>query len=118
MTLSTVPMGLREANEFVANFHRHNRPVPGARFSVGASDGAELWGVAIVGRPVARMLQQQGGGLLRWSDAACETEALRAHARSCTLPAGAHGEQWVVTGSSPTRCNPSLAPACAVPAGG
>ena len=63
MTLSAVPMDLREANEFVVNFHRHNRPVPGARFSVGASDGTELWGVAIVGRPVARALQQQGGGV-------------------------------------------------------
>lgn len=60
-TLSAVPMLLGEANEFVANFHRHNRPVVGARFSVGASDGAQLVGVAIVGRPVARALQQQGG---------------------------------------------------------
>lgn len=56
-------MDLREANEFVANFHRHNKPVAGARFSVGVSDGVQLWGVAIVGRPVARMLQQQGGGV-------------------------------------------------------
>ena len=63
MTLSAVPLDLREANEFVANFHRHNKPVPGARFSVGVSDGVKLWGVAIVGRPVARMLQQQGGGV-------------------------------------------------------
>jgi hypothetical protein len=63
VTLFAVPMDLREANEFVANFHRHNKPVPGARFSVGAGDGSELWGVAIVGRPVARALQQQGGGV-------------------------------------------------------
>ena len=61
MALVAVPMDLAEANEFVANFHRHNKPVPGARFSIGASDGAQLWGVAIVGRPVARALQAQGG---------------------------------------------------------
>jgi hypothetical protein len=63
MSITAVPMDLREANEFVANFHRHNKPVPGARFSIGASDGKQLVGVAIVGRPVARRLQQQGGGV-------------------------------------------------------
>lgn len=63
MTITAVPMDLRESNEFVANFHRHNKPVVGARFSIGASDGQQLVGVAIVGRPVARLLQQQGGGV-------------------------------------------------------
>ena len=49
-------MSLAEANEFVANFHRHNKPVQGAKFALGASDGQRLIGVAIVGRPVARRL--------------------------------------------------------------
>lgn len=57
MMLHAVPTMLAEANEFVASFHRHNKPVTGARFSVGVSDGDCLWGVAIVGRPVARKLQ-------------------------------------------------------------
>jgi len=48
--LRAVPVELREANEFVANFHRHNKPVTGHRFSVGVSDGEALWGVCIVGR--------------------------------------------------------------------
>jgi hypothetical protein len=61
--LRAVPMTLAEANEFVANFHRHNKPVPGARFAVGVSDGTELWGVAIVSRPVSRALQVAGGGV-------------------------------------------------------
>ena len=52
-------MELSEANEFIASHHRHNKPVVGHRFSIGVSDGAELWGVVIVGRPVAR-LQQDG----------------------------------------------------------
>lgn len=55
-TLRVVPMTLREANEFVAQFHRHNGPVRGHRFSIGASTGERLVGVAIVGRPLARML--------------------------------------------------------------
>lgn len=60
MSLRAVPMDLAEANQFVANFHRHNNPVVGHRFSVGASDGARLVGVGILGRPVARTLQDGG----------------------------------------------------------
>ena len=55
--LHLVPLLLDEANAFVASFHRHNDPVPGARWAVGASDGAVLVAVAIVGRPTAWPLQ-------------------------------------------------------------
>ena len=53
-----VPMTLREANEFVEQFHRHNGRTArdGGKFAIGASTGDELLGVAIVGRPVARLL--------------------------------------------------------------
>lgn len=51
-----VPITLSEAKEFVSNFHRHNKAPQGGLFAVGASDGRALVGVAIVGRPVARML--------------------------------------------------------------
>ncbi len=54
LTLS--PISLDEANEFVRLNHRHHKPVPGAKFCVGVSDGGRVVGVAIVGRPVARML--------------------------------------------------------------
>jgi len=49
-------MSQREANAFVANFHRHNKPPRGALLQVGATDGNRLVGVGIAGRPVARML--------------------------------------------------------------
>lgn len=49
-------MTLLEANQFVRNFHRHNKPTAGGLFAVGCSDGERLVGVAIVGRPVARLL--------------------------------------------------------------
>lgn len=49
----TVP--LQVANEFVAELHRHHRPVVGHKFSIGAVVGERLVGVAIVGRPVARL---------------------------------------------------------------
>jgi len=56
MSLVPVPMTITEAKEFVTNFHRHNKAPQGALFAVGVSDGSNLIGVAIVGRPVARKL--------------------------------------------------------------
>lgn len=56
MTLRAVPIDLREARTFVANFHRHNGAPAGGKFAIGASDGDRLIGVAIVSRPVGRRL--------------------------------------------------------------
>jgi hypothetical protein len=55
MKLRAVPVDLDEANAFVARHHRHHKPVIGHKFSIGAAFGDEIVGVAIVGRPVARM---------------------------------------------------------------
>jgi hypothetical protein len=57
MPLSLLPITLAEAREFVRNFHRHNKPPVGHVFSLAASDGERMVGVAICGRPVARLLQ-------------------------------------------------------------
>lgn len=54
--LSVIPITLAEANAFVAEHHRHHKPVVGHKFSIGAASGGEVVGVAIVGRPVARFL--------------------------------------------------------------
>ena len=51
-----VPITQKEAKEFVANFHRHNKPPQGALFCVAASDGSRMIGVAITGRPISRRL--------------------------------------------------------------
>ena len=51
--LGLVHVELKDANEFVENLHRHHKQVTGHRFSIGASKGGVLVGVAIVGRPVA-----------------------------------------------------------------
>lgn len=53
--LRLCPVTLAQANEHVMAWHRHNDPVPGAKFCVGVCDlEGVLHGVAIVGRPVAR----------------------------------------------------------------
>ncbi len=54
--LRLVPVSLKEANAFVAAHHRHNQPVVGHKFSIGCKAGDKLVGVAIVGRPVSRYL--------------------------------------------------------------
>jgi hypothetical protein len=56
VSLIIVPIGLAEANEHVRLFHRHNHPVPGHKFSMAVMNGDVVCGVAIVGRPVARHL--------------------------------------------------------------
>ena len=54
--LCLVPISLAEANAFVAENHRHHRPVVGSKFQVAVSWGDQIVGVAIAGRPVSRHL--------------------------------------------------------------
>lgn len=54
--LMVCPVSLGEANAFVAANHRHHKPVAGHKFSIAVTDGISIRGVAIVGRPVARNL--------------------------------------------------------------
>jgi hypothetical protein len=54
--LDLTPITLDEANAFVSLHHRHHAPVPGAKFCLAVSEGDTVRGVAIVGRPVARKL--------------------------------------------------------------
>lgn len=52
--LVIVPITLAEANAFIALHHRHNKPVVGHKFSIACAKAEEIVGVAIVGRPIAR----------------------------------------------------------------
>lgn len=58
MKLFAIPMTLREANDFVSMYHRHSRRTTrdGGKFAIGAADLDGCWGVAIVGRPLSRLL--------------------------------------------------------------
>lgn len=50
------PISVRSASQFVAQHHRHHDPPRGAKFCLAAWHQGELVGVAMVGRPVSRML--------------------------------------------------------------
>lgn len=56
--LDIVPVTLAEANAFVEQNHRHHGKTVGHKFSVAVADTetGEIVGVAIVGRPVSRHL--------------------------------------------------------------
>lgn len=57
MSLHLVPVSFADACGFIAEHHRHHKPPIGCKFCVGvADDGRILRGVAIIGRPVARGL--------------------------------------------------------------
>lgn len=56
-SLAVVPVTLREANAFVEKHHRHHDKVRGHKLSTGIIDqDGELRGVAILARPLARMI--------------------------------------------------------------
>ena len=54
-------MALKEANAFVSEYHRHHGPVTGHRFSLACVQREDqgLCGVAIVGRPLARKINDE-----------------------------------------------------------
>lgn len=57
VTLRVTPISLAEANAFIEKHHRHHQAVLGHIFCVAVAEGDEVRGVATVGRPVARALQ-------------------------------------------------------------
>lgn len=64
--LELVPVTYRDAARFVDAHHRHHRPPPGHKFSIGvATDDGILVGVAMIGRPVARHYDGCSGDLHR-----------------------------------------------------
>lgn len=55
--LTLVPTTLKAARLFVDRMHRHHRAPQGGLFAVACAKDDEIVGVAIIGRPVARGLQ-------------------------------------------------------------
>lgn len=54
--ITAIPLELKQANAFVAEHHRHHDPVYRDKFRVGCEMEGEVVGVANVGRPVNRNL--------------------------------------------------------------
>ena len=56
MGFRAVPLTQRQANAFIKAYHRHHAPSVGDRFRIGVELDGRLVGVAVVGRPVSRVL--------------------------------------------------------------
>ena len=54
--LTIRPIHIKQANEFIRNYHRHNLPVVGGKFAISCYDESRLCGVAVCGRPTSRRL--------------------------------------------------------------
>ena len=90
--LRLTPISLAEANAFVAEHHRHHRPVTGHKFSVACSEGDKVVGVAIVGRPVSRYLDD--GWTLEVNR--CCTDGTH---NACSMgQRGGRQRQWAISG--------------------
>ena len=59
--LKIIPLELSEANALVKQWHRHHKRVQGHRFSLGVMDlkSERVVGAAIIGRPVARLVNHR-----------------------------------------------------------
>ena len=56
VSLEIVPVTFRQASAFIAEHHRHHKPPRGMKFCLGIAKENVLVGVATVGRPVSRAL--------------------------------------------------------------
>jgi hypothetical protein len=57
--LIILPISFATAKEYITNFHRHHKAPQGHKFSIGCYDNNRLCGVASVGRPVNRHMDDK-----------------------------------------------------------
>lgn len=93
--MKVIPLTIQRANEVVKEWHRHNKPVIGARFAIGCEHEGQLVGVAIVGRPVARKIDQEFVAELT---RLCVTPA--APPNACSFLYGASRRIWSAMGGT------------------
>jgi len=58
-SLTIQPITLKKANQIIKEFHRHNDVVVGCRYCLAALHEDEIVGVAVVGRPLSRRLDDE-----------------------------------------------------------
>lgn len=80
------PVTLREARAFVLAFHRHHPPPQGGLFAIGLAMGDDVVGVAIVGKPVSRML-----GRLPYVAEVTRLAVIEGHRNGCSMLYAAAG---------------------------
>lgn len=108
MPLRVQPITQAEAKAFIRSHHRHHKPPTGWLFGVAANDGEKVVGVATVGRPVARMLDD---GLTAEVNRCCTDGTKNACSLlygACWRVAKAMGYRRLITYTLPEEGGPSL----------
>ena len=82
-TLTIVPTNLTDARAWVDRVHRHHQAPIGGLFAVAVARGIEVVGVAIVGRPVSRHLDDG------WTVEVTRVAVLEGHPNACSMLYGA-----------------------------
>jgi hypothetical protein len=108
VTLEIVPVTISDAQEFVSQHHRHHKAPLGALFAIGAAADAEMVGVAIVGRPVARVLQDGWTAEVTRVATTGERNACSMLYRACWRAARAMGYRRLLTYTLPEEGGASL----------
>jgi hypothetical protein len=54
--LAIVPIHFKQACQFIEEHHRHHKPPQGYKYAISIHDSQQIVGVAMVGRPVSRHL--------------------------------------------------------------
>ena len=108
MSLRLIPVTQREAKDFVARLHRHNRPPLSSVFQVGVEKDGDLVGVAIAERPKARM---SCDGVTLEVSRTCTNGTRNANSilyGACTRAAAALGYTRIITYTLPEETGASL----------
>ena len=107
--LTIVPVSLRDAASYVSQYHRHHKPPQGGKFAVAVADDTEtIRGVAIVGRPVSRILDDSWTAeVLRVATDSCPNACSALYAASWRV-ARAMGYRRLVTYTLDTEPGTSL----------
>jgi hypothetical protein len=108
VSIGICPVTLREAMAFVVAHHRHHGPPRGGLFAIGAASGSEIVAVAIVGRPVARMLQDNYTAEVTRLCSTGERNACSLLYAACWRAARAMGYRRLVTYTLPDEGGASL----------
>lgn len=108
--LVVVPMTLRDASKFVEFHHRHHKPPQGGLFAIGIAivGNTEPCGVAIVGKPVARMVNDGWTAEVTRLCTLGQRNACSMLYRACWRAARAMGYRRLITYTLPEEGGASL----------
>ncbi len=83
LVLELVPVNISDARAFVEQVHRHHPAPVSGKFAIGVGAAGEMVGVAIVGRPVARHLDDG------WTVEVTRVAVKEGHRNACSMLYGA-----------------------------